>query len=234
MDKVPAYVHPSHIVPDVLTMRHEHRSGLILSVDHETCHMLPDMSDNLIHTSLLQEVDDMTIGLLEEPPSSPTQYTNYSVAGPVEKRAPVPPYLGGRGRVDPKHGGEREGGGSDGRGRADPGSYVLLDLFDSLALDASTFSLDLTLVAPSHPSRAGTSYIPPYLFDSLDTDYVQPPPSTGGMSYAPPPLSAVGLSFDLPPPSGKVASFVPRMPISCASSSDSEHGDEPANDVTPV
>ncbi|KAI5683429.1 hypothetical protein M9H77_04657 [Catharanthus roseus] len=93
----------------------------------------------------------------------------------------------------------------------------------------------LTLFAPSHLSRARTSYVPPDLFNSLNTDYIQPLPSTGGMPYAPPPLSAVGLSFDAPLPSGTAGSSVPHIPISCASSSDSnEYGDDPSDDFTPT
>ncbi|KAI5654399.1 hypothetical protein M9H77_31586 [Catharanthus roseus] len=37
MEEVPAHVHPSPIVPDVLTRQHEHQSGLIWSGGHETC-----------------------------------------------------------------------------------------------------------------------------------------------------------------------------------------------------
>ncbi|KAI5677007.1 hypothetical protein M9H77_07957 [Catharanthus roseus] len=37
MEEVLAHVHPGPIVHDVLTRQHEHRSGLIWSVDHETC-----------------------------------------------------------------------------------------------------------------------------------------------------------------------------------------------------
>ncbi|KAI5661922.1 hypothetical protein M9H77_21245 [Catharanthus roseus] len=36
MEEVPAHVHPSPIVPDVLTRQHEHRSGVIWSGDRET------------------------------------------------------------------------------------------------------------------------------------------------------------------------------------------------------
>ncbi|KAI5658375.1 hypothetical protein M9H77_27168 [Catharanthus roseus] len=105
---------------------------------------------------------------------------------------------GGRDRVDPGHGGE-SGGGSGGRRYGDPGSYVPPDPFDNPDLDASSFSLGLTSFAPSHPSGTGTLYVPPDPFDSSDIDYIQPPPSKGGMSYAPLPPSVVELSFDAPP-----------------------------------
>ncbi|KAI5682976.1 hypothetical protein M9H77_04204 [Catharanthus roseus] len=39
-------------------------------------HMLPDMSGSLIHTFMLQKVDDMTIGVLKRPPSFPTQHAS--------------------------------------------------------------------------------------------------------------------------------------------------------------
>ncbi|KAI5671488.1 hypothetical protein M9H77_11852 [Catharanthus roseus] len=37
MEEVSAHMHPGPIVPDVLIRQHEHRFGLIWSVDHETC-----------------------------------------------------------------------------------------------------------------------------------------------------------------------------------------------------
>ncbi|KAI5682937.1 hypothetical protein M9H77_04165 [Catharanthus roseus] len=37
MEEVSAHVHPGPIVPDVLTRKYEHRSGLIWSGDYETC-----------------------------------------------------------------------------------------------------------------------------------------------------------------------------------------------------
>ncbi|KAI5675403.1 hypothetical protein M9H77_06353 [Catharanthus roseus] len=95
--------------------------------------------------------------------------------------------------------------------------------------------LGFDAICSSHPSGAGTSYIPPDLFDSLDADYVQSPSSTGCTSYAPPPPSVVGLSLDPPPPPGTEGLSVPHMPIFQASSSDSDdHGDDPLDDVTPA
>ncbi|KAI5671550.1 hypothetical protein M9H77_11914 [Catharanthus roseus] len=154
--------------------------------------------------------------------------------GGARGRTPAPPYPGEWGHTDPRHGGER-GGGSGRRGRGDPGSDVPPDPLDSPDLDTWTFSLGLTLFAPSNLSGASTSYVPPDPFDSPDVAYVQPHPSTGGTSYASPPLGAVGLLFLVPPPLGKVCSSVPHMPISRASSSNSdEHADEPMDEVTPV
>ncbi|KAI5678144.1 hypothetical protein M9H77_09094 [Catharanthus roseus] len=182
---------------------------------------------------MLQKVDDMIIGVLEGPPSSPTQYTSVmrkvqniirqcmvSISG-IRPQEPVPEcgarrvkrgahrLPGGRAREER----ERERGRGYGRQRyGDPGSYVPLDPFDNPDLDASTFSLGLMPIAPSHPSGADTSYVPLDPFDSLDADYVQPPPSAGGTSYAPLPPSTLGLSFDAPPPPGTVGSSVPYMP----------------------
>ncbi|KAI5666961.1 hypothetical protein M9H77_16814 [Catharanthus roseus] len=49
---------------------------------------------------------------------------------------------------------------------------------------------------------------------------------------APPPPSVVGLSFDVPPPPSTASTYVTHMPISRASSSDSnEHGDNPSDDT---
>ncbi|KAI5657102.1 hypothetical protein M9H77_25895 [Catharanthus roseus] len=60
----------------------------------------------------------------------------------------------------------------------------------------------------------------------VDASYISPPPSVGDTSYAPPSQSVLGLSFDAPPPLSTAGSSVPHMPISAASSSDSEeHGD---------
>ncbi|KAI5678562.1 hypothetical protein M9H77_09512 [Catharanthus roseus] len=217
MEEVPAYVHPGPINPNILTRQHEHRSGLIWSGDHETCHMLSDMSSSLIHTSILHEVDDMTTGVLVGLPLSRFGILGRPGARRGHAHSPLNP--GGRGRTDPRYREERRRG-SGGRGRADPSSYVLPDPYDSLGRDALTFNLGLTLVALSHPSGASTSY---------------PPSSVRDKSYSSPPSSAVGLSFDAPPPLGTSGSSVSHMPISRASSSDSdEHGDEPVNDVTPA
>ncbi|KAI5672856.1 hypothetical protein M9H77_13220 [Catharanthus roseus] len=81
--------------------------------------------------------------------------------------------------------------------------------------------LGLTPPAQSHPSRSGTSYIPP--------------PITRGTSYVPPPLDPlVGCSFGAPPPSSTAGSAIPLMPISYAFSSDSDkHDDERTDNVTP-
>ncbi|KAI5668463.1 hypothetical protein M9H77_18316 [Catharanthus roseus] len=206
-------------------------------------------------TSVIQdvEVDDMTTGVLEGPPSSLVQYTSgfywwYTFAvqpllcHPQEyvlehgargvKRgtrklpgggahggcASAPPYPGGRGREDLGDGGEK-GGGSGGWGRG----------------DAPKFSLGLAPVALSYPSGVCTSHVPPDPFDSPDASYIQPPPSVGDTSYAPSPPSAVVLSFDAPLPSSITGSSVPHIPISRASSFDSnEYGDEPADDVKPA
>ncbi|KAI5667907.1 hypothetical protein M9H77_17760 [Catharanthus roseus] len=227
--------------------------------------------DRRMMTSRLHEVDEMTIGVLEGPPSSSTQYTSVmrkvqtiirrcmvSIGGMLDicctsiarclqepvaehgahgvkkdaRRLPgggayvghalFPPHLVGRGCADPEHGGER-GGGSGGWGHGDLGSYILPYPFDSPDLDALTFSLYLTPVAPSRPSGAGTSYFLPDSFDSLDSN------------YAPPPPSAVGLSFDAPPLLGTSGSFGPHIPISRASSFDSnEHGDDRSDELTQV
>ncbi|KAI5682031.1 hypothetical protein M9H77_03259 [Catharanthus roseus] len=164
----------------------------------------------------MMEVDDMTIGVLEGPPSSPTHGVRRLPSSEARRgSAPTPTYLGGRGQADSGHGGER-GGGSSGRGHRYLGSYVPPDPFDHPDLDALTFSLGLT---PSEWSR----YIicPTDPFDSPNAYYVQPP------------LSVVRLSFDAPPPPGTTGSSVPHMFISHASSSDlDEHGDDPSDDVT--
>ncbi|KAI5662186.1 hypothetical protein M9H77_21509 [Catharanthus roseus] len=210
---------------------------------------------------MLQEVDSMTTGVLEGPPSSPTQYASVmrifrtiirrcmvSISGmlgyttsqhdiqhtfvvqplcrhprePVPEggtrgvkrgayrlpggrarggQVPAPPYPGRRGRADPGY--ERERGGGFGRrGLGDSGSYVPPDPFDSLDLDAPTFSLGLTTFALSHPSGAGTLYVPLDPFHNPDVDCVQPSQSAKGTLYALQPPSAIGLSSDALPPLG--------------------------------
>ncbi|KAI5672591.1 hypothetical protein M9H77_12955 [Catharanthus roseus] len=100
MEEVSAHVHPGPIVPDVLMRQHKYRSGLIWSRDHETC--LTNLQCRRIGCNLFQsysiapcrlfvclpyherglvpynlwraeEVDDMTLGVIQEPPSSPSQ-----------------------------------------------------------------------------------------------------------------------------------------------------------------
>ncbi|KAI5668312.1 hypothetical protein M9H77_18165 [Catharanthus roseus] len=221
MEEVPAYVHPSSINPDVLTRQHEHRwywayyirgyrdmtrvyINNLARCDTQTYGSQPAIVDRRMMTSMPQEVNDMTMGVLEGPSSSPTRYTNVirkvqtiicqcmvfirvqlsrcrpRESVPERGCAPASQHPGGRGRANLEHGGER-GGGSRGHGCADPRSYVPPDPFDSLGGDVLTFTtLSLTPDAPCHPSGAGTSYVPPDQFGSLDVSYVSPPLSVGG------------------------------------------------------
>ncbi|KAI5682971.1 hypothetical protein M9H77_04199 [Catharanthus roseus] len=285
MEEVPAYVHLGLIVSNVLTRQHKPRSGLIWSGDHETGHMLSNMSRSLIHVryiSLLEDFDaidtynwgnyvlgfrgcttdrgsssatlDLSlvtwyryhmslhrqsarrdtwtigyqpVGVDRRMMTSMLQKVDDMTTGPSCRRPQEPiPKRGARGvkrgarHADSVHGGEI-GGGSGGRGHGDPGSNVPGDTFDNLGLDVPTFSLGLTPPTLSYPSGSGTSYAPP--------------PSTSGTSYAPPPLGAVGFRFDAPPPSSTTGLSVPHIPISHASSTDSnEEADEPMDDVTPA
>ncbi|KAI5677024.1 hypothetical protein M9H77_07974 [Catharanthus roseus] len=95
------------------------------------------------------------------------------------------------------------------------------DPFDSPDLDAPTFSLGLMPLAQSHPSGSGTSYVPPRVQEIHHMHiYLR---------------CAIGCSFEAPPLLSTTDSSVPHMPISCASSSNSdEHDDEPTNDVIPA
>ncbi|KAI5673978.1 hypothetical protein M9H77_14342 [Catharanthus roseus] len=215
--------------------------------------------DKRMMTSLLQEVDDMITGVLEGPPSSLTQYTsvmrkfqtiirrcmvsNGGMLGCTPSQHDIQHTF----TVQPMHHCPWEpvlehGARGVKRGtrrllgcRVHPSSYVPLDPFDSLDLDAQTFSLGLAPFAPLYLSATGTSYILPDPFDSLDIDYVLQPPSAGDMSYAPPHPCAVGLSFDASPPPSTTDSSVLHMLISRAFSSDSDdHGDDPSDDVIPA
>ncbi|KAI5649393.1 hypothetical protein M9H77_35398 [Catharanthus roseus] len=161
-------------------------------------------------TSILKEVDDMTKGVLEVQPSSLTRYISLGNSRPLFVDAWFQLVV-------------------------HPSSYVPYEPFDSLGRDDPTFTLDLTLDAPSHPHGLGTSYIPHDPFDSQSVSYISPPTSVGGTLYAPPSPSVIELSFDVPPPPSTTSSSVPYMSIFGASSFDlEEHGDELAYDVTPV
>ncbi|KAI5647935.1 hypothetical protein M9H77_33940 [Catharanthus roseus] len=87
-------------------------------------------------------------------------------------------------------------------------------------LDFPTFSLGLMPPAQSYPGRLGTSYAP------------SPPDIVGSSFQVPPPPSTVGSLFQPLPLPGKTGSSTPHMPISYASSSDSdEHNDERTYDA---
>ncbi|KAI5681171.1 hypothetical protein M9H77_02398 [Catharanthus roseus] len=110
-----------------------------------------------------------------------------------------------KGHVDPGRGGEICEG-SRRRGLGDLGSSYQIEPFNSPNLDMLSFSLSLTQPTKSH----------------LPTSYAPPPPGLGSSFQAPPPLHMVGSS-------------IPHMPMSTASSSDSdEHDDEPTDVVTPA
>ncbi|KAI5658636.1 hypothetical protein M9H77_27429 [Catharanthus roseus] len=177
----------------------------------------------------MMEVDDMAARVIQGLPSSPTQITSFAKkVQTIIRRCMVS--IG-----NPRRGGER-GEGSGGHGRGDLGSSNHGDSFDSLDLDISSFSLGLSPPAQSHPGGLGTSYAPPpqgLWFSS----FWSPHPSGLGFSsfQVPPPLGIVSSSFQAPPHPGTVGSSIPHMPISYASSSDSdEHDDERSDDVTPA
>ncbi|KAI5658048.1 hypothetical protein M9H77_26841 [Catharanthus roseus] len=87
MEEVPAHAHPGPIIPDLLTRQQEHRSTMVLDItrvyiNNPTYRNTQIIGyplvgvDRQMMTSKLQEVDDMTIGVLEGPPSSPTLYAS--------------------------------------------------------------------------------------------------------------------------------------------------------------
>ncbi|KAI5678278.1 hypothetical protein M9H77_09228 [Catharanthus roseus] len=116
---------------------------------------------------MLQEIDDMTTGVLEGPLSSPRQYA--SVMRKVQtiiRRCMV--FVGGT-------------------------FDVPQDPFDNPNLNAPTLSLGLKPLAQSHLSGTGTSYVPHP--STGGTSYAPPPPDTVGCSFdVPPPPSTTGLS----------------------------------------
>ncbi|KAI5672651.1 hypothetical protein M9H77_13015 [Catharanthus roseus] len=77
-----------------------------------------------------------------------------------------------------------------------------------------SYSLGLTLDPQSLPSGSGTSQMPPA-------------PSLGFAAFQSPHPSAYGFAgFRAPPPPGTVGSWTPQQPISQASSSDEEEGQD--------
>ncbi|KAI5683267.1 hypothetical protein M9H77_04495 [Catharanthus roseus] len=130
----------------------------------------------------------------------------------------TPPNLG-RGHADPGRGREMDEG-SGGRGLGDLGSSYQVEPFDNPDLHMPSFSLGLTQPIQSHPH----------------TSYALPLPDVGFSSFqSPHPPSIGSSSFQAPPPPYTVGSSTQHMPISTASSSDSdEHDDETTDVVTPV
>ncbi|KAI5673497.1 hypothetical protein M9H77_13861 [Catharanthus roseus] len=213
MEKVPAHVHPSFIVPNVLSRKHEHRFGLIWSGDHETCFTnlqsrrfgrnlfqcystAPPSTDYRVDkrmmTSMLQEVDDMASVVIQEPPSSPSQMAVFAKKGACRQpgrgvgggRPHIPPFPSRNEHVDPGHVEVK-------RGQGFGGGQPLIDPFDSLNLGIPSFSLGLTPPSQSLPSGFGTLQMPPLpVFWILSP----PPPSTAGSSTTHQPISQASSS----------------------------------------
>ncbi|KAI5673221.1 hypothetical protein M9H77_13585 [Catharanthus roseus] len=166
--------------------------------------------------SMMHEVDDMAIGVIQGPPSSSTQTASFA----KKVQTIIRKYMVSIG--DPGRGGER-GERSGGRGHGDLGSFNHGDPFDCLDLDMSSFSFGLTPLTQSHLGGLGISYAPP-------------PPGVGFSSFQTTPPGTVGTSFQAPPSPGTVmGSSIPHMLISYASLSGSdEYDDELTGDVTPA
>ncbi|KAI5663031.1 hypothetical protein M9H77_22354 [Catharanthus roseus] len=129
--------------------------------------------------------------------------------------------------------GRERGERSRGRGRGDLGSSDHGNPFDNANHGQPSFSLGLTPPTQSHPS---TLYAPPppgLGFSSFQSPH---PSSLGFSSFqAPPPPCSGSSSFQVPPPQGTVGSSTLHMPISTASSSDTdEHDCERTDVVTPT
>ncbi|KAI5661816.1 hypothetical protein M9H77_21139 [Catharanthus roseus] len=196
-----------------------------------------------------REVDDMDSGVIQAPPSSPAQIASFTKkvqtiirsatiassspkpvpdrgargvkrgpcrlpsGGAREGRAPAPPDIGRGGHADPGRGRERSEASGE-RGRGDLGSSYRVNPFDSPNLGFWSFQ-------SPHPSDLG--------FSSFQGPS---PPGTGSFSFqalAPP--STGSSSFQAPLPPGTVSSSIPHMPISIASSSDSDEHDNEQTDV---
>ncbi|KAI5678599.1 hypothetical protein M9H77_09549 [Catharanthus roseus] len=211
-------------------------------------HTLVTYRDQLDFMPSDQEVDDMTSGVIQEPPSSPSQFASFAkkVQTIIRSRCVAvlrSPYWTGvlmelRGAltdclVAGPRSWRRDGEGSGGRGLGDLGSSYQVEPFDSPELGMPSFSLSLMQLTQSHPPTSYTSLPPDLGFSLFQSPH---PPSIGSSSFqaslAPRTESS---SFHVPPPPYTVGSFIQHMPISTASSSDSdEHDDEPMDMVTPA
>ncbi|KAI5652797.1 hypothetical protein M9H77_29984 [Catharanthus roseus] len=188
---------------------------------------------------MLQEVDDMTTGVLERPSSSPTQYASvlrkvqtiirwcivyigasiYSTTIALSS----PESVSEGGALGVKRGARRlPGNGAcggcapvppylGGRGPVYPGheDREMEDLEDGDIEIRDASTFSLGLTPLAQSHPSGA-----------DTSYI-PRLSIGGISYAPPPPGTVRYSFDAPAPPGTVGSSVLHMPISRTSSSNS-------------
>ncbi|KAI5656701.1 hypothetical protein M9H77_25494 [Catharanthus roseus] len=199
----------------------------------------------------VQEVDDIDTGVIQGPPSSPTQIASFAKKSRLSSVGTwfllvvpwVALYLS---IIFSRH------FQCSHRGVVLGNLYwtvVLMELRGALLdyqvagpdLDMPSFSLGLTPPAHSHPGGLDTSYAPPSP-DLGFSSFQAPPPLGLGFSSFQAPLSPgiVCISFQAPPPSGTaptrpdtVGSYMPHMPISYASSFDSdEHDDERTDDVT--
>ncbi|KAI5649264.1 hypothetical protein M9H77_35269 [Catharanthus roseus] len=174
-------------------------------------------------TSMLQEVDDMASVAIREPPSSPSRIAahvpdrgargvkrgarRHPGRGTGAGRPPVPPAPQRQEHVDPHPAVVKrvEGSGS--------GQHYI-DPFDSPHIDMPSYSLGLTLDPESLPSGSGTSQMPPA-------------PSLGFTLFQSPNPSAYGFGrLSAPPPPGTAGASTPHQPISQASSSDEEEGQD--------
>ncbi|KAI5654961.1 hypothetical protein M9H77_32148 [Catharanthus roseus] len=230
MEEFPAHVHPGPLVPDVLTRKHEHRSGLIWSGDHEKCHMLPDMSGSLNqvwHISLLEDFDGhqhLHFRSCATDRGSPCATSDLGLIVSVYHTSL-----------------HWQSSSRD----------IRTFGYQPAGVDRRMMEIDDMTIGPI-PERGarGMKRGPHKLPGRADPGHrgergggsgrqghgdpgSYPPSSAGGASYAPPPPSAVRLSFDAPLPPGTAGSSVPHMPISRAFSSDSnEQSDDLSDDVT--
>ncbi|KAI5648621.1 hypothetical protein M9H77_34626 [Catharanthus roseus] len=100
------------------------------------------------------------------------------------------------------------------RGEGFGGGQHYVDPFDSPHLDMPSYNLGLTPDPESLPSGSGTSQMPPA-------------PSSGFTVFQSPHPSAYGFGrFRAPPPPGTAGLSTPHQPISQASSSDEEEGQD--------
>ncbi|KAI5656652.1 hypothetical protein M9H77_25445 [Catharanthus roseus] len=185
-----------------------------------------------------REVDDMATEVIQGPPSSSTQIASFAkkvqtiirgcMLSHLLPREPVSD-LGARGVKR----GARRLLGCRARGGCTPvpphqGWMRTCRLRtwrrESPNLDFPTFNLGLTPPAQSHPGGLGISYAPPPSGILGSSIQAPPPPGLGFSSFQAP------LPLSIEPPPGTVGSSTLHMPISYASSSDS---DERTDDVTP-
>ncbi|KAI5667969.1 hypothetical protein M9H77_17822 [Catharanthus roseus] len=224
-------------------------------------HMLPDFSENLVHTSMLKEVDDMTSVVIQQPPTDPSQIAVCMVfiggtlgcmpsQHDIQHTFPVQPscrrpreHVPNRGTLGVKRGARRQLGRGAGGGRPPilpiPHRHEHVDSEHVEVERGEGSGGGLQTVDPFDSSNLD---VPSFSLDLTPASQSLPSGSGTSQTSTPPGLEFASFQvlhstsfsfsgFRAPPPSGTVGSSTPHQPISQASSFDEE---ERADDMDGV